>query len=339
MHIQRTAFDSELGRQAAALRTRVFVHEQNVPPELELDHYDADATHFVALENGAVVGTLRIVTLRDDHGWSAKIGRVAVEAATRRKGVGRALMRAAIEHARTSGARDCVLTSQTAVLAFYEKLGFTAHGEVCPEAGIPHRAMTLPLNGSIPLAYASPWPLAQAGTLFRHGELLVARTGMTLPDQCILCGRERAAAPPVKLAFTWDSSFRITRQKSTLELRRTGTLFVHLCTYHRRRYRRGFFIGMTGISAGCAMLIASAFFAGYSDLSTDPTYTPIGIAGMLAGFALLIIFLFVYTLRTRTLACTRIDSGYLYLEGANHHFLSSLPPLPPELAVDAVPHL
>src|SRR5262245_25186923 len=74
-----------------ALRHEVFVIEQNVPVELEIDEYDASATHLAAMANREIVGTLRIVAL----GQLAKIGRMAVSAGFRRKGIARQLMRVA----------------------------------------------------------------------------------------------------------------------------------------------------------------------------------------------------------------------------------------------------
>src|SRR5579884_3319510 len=85
------------------------------------------------------------------------------------------------------------------------------------------------------LGYASPTPLARAGDLFRDGPLLIARDGIELPDRCILCG-QTAPTRPLRLTFSWDSSFQRTRQKSTLELRRSGTVRVHLCPAHHRKW-------------------------------------------------------------------------------------------------------
>src|SRR5512134_3820760 len=61
-------------RKAFAIRMRVFVREQDVPAEIELDHDDAKAIHFLALVSGKAVGTARVVLRRD----RAKIGRMAV---------------------------------------------------------------------------------------------------------------------------------------------------------------------------------------------------------------------------------------------------------------------
>jgi predicted GNAT family N-acyltransferase len=122
----------------------VFVEEQGVPPHEEVDEYDAGAVHFVAIQNGEVIGTLRVVS--KEEGKVAKIGRVAVALEKRGKGVGRELMIAAMTYARQNGFAECFLTAQVPVIPFYEKLGFVAHGDVFDDCGIPHRAMTLVLD-------------------------------------------------------------------------------------------------------------------------------------------------------------------------------------------------
>ena len=128
---------SDLGNLGLALRRRVFVHEQHVPPELEFDEYDLSATHIVAVLDGDVVGCLRIVFL-DEH---AKFGRVVVAASARGRGIASAMMRHAMEVARARGETRFYLTAQSDKLALYEKLGFVAFGDEFDDAGMPHFAM------------------------------------------------------------------------------------------------------------------------------------------------------------------------------------------------------
>jgi predicted GNAT family N-acyltransferase len=128
---------SDLGNLGLALRRRVFVHEQHVPPELEFDEYDLTATHVVAVLDGDVVGCLRIVFL-DEH---AKFGRVVVAASARGLGVATAMMRHAMELARARGETRFYLTAQSDKLGLYEKLGFVAFGDEFDDAGMPHFAM------------------------------------------------------------------------------------------------------------------------------------------------------------------------------------------------------
>ena len=128
---------STLCNAAFALRREVFVWEQKVPEAEENDADDLTATHFVAIAQGEVVGTLRLID-RPEH---VKIGRVAVRQAFRGHGIARQLMTAAMEHARTQGRDRFYLTAQSDKLGMYEKLGFAAFGPEFQDGGIPHRAM------------------------------------------------------------------------------------------------------------------------------------------------------------------------------------------------------
>jgi predicted GNAT family N-acyltransferase len=127
-----------------ALRMVVFVEEQAVPPEEELDLYDITATHFRVKYASAVdlpetiVATARIVD--KGHG-AAKIGRVAVHKQYRGLGIGFALMREVERHAADSGFTEALLEAQCHAIPFYEKLGYVAEGDVFLDAGIEHRLM------------------------------------------------------------------------------------------------------------------------------------------------------------------------------------------------------
>lgn len=120
-----------------ALRCEVFVVEQGVPRELELDELDRAATHLAAIRDDEVVGTLRIL----QYEGAAKVGRVAVRAAWRKHGIGRRLMDAAAAIARERGFAEIVLHAQVTVAEFYSRLGYVAEGDVFDDAGIPHIAM------------------------------------------------------------------------------------------------------------------------------------------------------------------------------------------------------
>jgi len=129
---------AELAR-AYSIRLRVFVREQGVPREIELDEDDRSATHLVAERGGKIVGTARLVIKRTQ----AKIGRMAVLRTHRGKGVGKALLKGAVALARRRGAKVIFLHAQVAVIPFYQKMGFHCVGGVFLEAGIPHRKMAL----------------------------------------------------------------------------------------------------------------------------------------------------------------------------------------------------
>ena len=122
---------------AVSIRFRVFVDEQSVPPEIELDEYDAVATHAIALLDGKAVGTGRAIV----EGDSARIGRMAVDRPNRRGGVGGLLLRFLENEAKAQGATEYVLHAQEYVKAFYAAHGYTEHGDTFMEAGILHVEM------------------------------------------------------------------------------------------------------------------------------------------------------------------------------------------------------
>ena len=122
---------------AFTVRREVFVWEQHVPEALEHDDYDVTATHFVAIVDGEVAGTLRVI-FSPEH---AKIGRVAVRQPFRGRGIAKAMLLEAMVFARAEGQPRFYLTAQTDKLGLYEKLGFTAFGDEFDDAGMPHLAM------------------------------------------------------------------------------------------------------------------------------------------------------------------------------------------------------
>jgi predicted GNAT family N-acyltransferase len=140
--VKRISSTADL-QKAFAIRVRVFVKEQGVPQEIELDRDDHCATHFLAISSGKAVGTARLVMRRGN----AKIGRMAVVKSYRRKGVGRKLLQRAVRTAIQCGARRIYLHAQVAVMGFYEALGFHGVGAVFDEAGIAHRKMILKAPG------------------------------------------------------------------------------------------------------------------------------------------------------------------------------------------------
>ena len=124
-----------------ALRHDVFVEEQGVPLDLEIDEHDEAAVHIVALEDDALVGTCRVVKADD----RAKFGRLVVARAARGRGIGAALLAEAERRARTMGCERMVLAAQTSAMGLYERAGYTARGEVYLDAGIEHVTMEKPL--------------------------------------------------------------------------------------------------------------------------------------------------------------------------------------------------
>jgi predicted GNAT family N-acyltransferase len=122
---------------ALALRHEVFVVEQQVPLAEELDGRDDEALHLVAVEDGAVVATCRLV--RD--GDTVKLGRMAVAPRARRRGLASRLLEEADAQAAALGARRIALAAQTGALALYERAGYAGYGERFLDAGIEHLMM------------------------------------------------------------------------------------------------------------------------------------------------------------------------------------------------------
>lgn len=131
--------------EARRIRLEVFVGEQGVPAELELDSTDPTAHHVIACDReGRVCGTARMFPAADDPGC-ARIGRMAVVRGARGTGCGSALLQALIEEARRQGYRRITLSAQTHAAPFYARHGFVAEGDVYEEAGIPHQKMEMDL--------------------------------------------------------------------------------------------------------------------------------------------------------------------------------------------------
>jgi YbgC/YbaW family acyl-CoA thioester hydrolase len=129
----------ELGRDAKAIRTEVFVEEQKIPADMEWDAADAGGIHAVAYNRfGRALATGRL--LQHVPGV-AKIGRMAVGRAVRGSGVGRHVLDALMRAARARGDREAVLHAQSSAANFYARAGFSARGPEFDEAGIPHVEM------------------------------------------------------------------------------------------------------------------------------------------------------------------------------------------------------
>src|SRR5579875_787813 len=121
--IRRIRDDGEL-RQAVALRHEVFCVEQGVPEREELDGRDHQGLHLVALMDGEIVATCRIVMV----GSVAQFSRLAVRRDARRRGIATALLEAADAETRAAGGQRLVLHAQTYARKLYENAGYRPHG-------------------------------------------------------------------------------------------------------------------------------------------------------------------------------------------------------------------
>lgn len=124
-----------LGPEATRIRHVVFVDEQKVPVEIELDAFDSVSLHAIARDgDGMALGTGRL--LPDGH-----IGRMAVLAPGRGRGVGSRILTALIAAQRQRGDAESVLNAQTHAIAFYARFGYQVASDVYDDAGIPHVTM------------------------------------------------------------------------------------------------------------------------------------------------------------------------------------------------------
>jgi len=122
-------------KDASAVRREVFIEEQHVPPELEMDDKDALCIHAVAYnERGEPIGTGRL--LPDAH-----IGRMAVRSDYRGSGIGSKLLSTLMDEARRKRHMEVVLSAQTHARNFYARHGFLAEGHTYMDAGIEHVTM------------------------------------------------------------------------------------------------------------------------------------------------------------------------------------------------------
>jgi len=132
---------SELGAEAQAIRTAVFVDEQKVPMAIERDAADAGAVHALARNRlGLAVGTGRLLAA-EGPGHPARIGRMAVTRSLRGARIGHGILEALMAAAGRRGDAEVTLHAQVSALGFYRRAGFAPFGERFEEAGIEHLEM------------------------------------------------------------------------------------------------------------------------------------------------------------------------------------------------------
>ena len=133
----REALTEEEMSEALALRSRVFCGEQGVSFEADQDGRDPEATHIVAVDDGVVIGTCRLLF----RGPVARLGRLAVERERRGESVAAEILREADRIATEAGSESIALHAQTYAQALYERAGYEEYGPTFVEEGIEHVAM------------------------------------------------------------------------------------------------------------------------------------------------------------------------------------------------------
>ncbi len=139
--IKVASTDTEF-QQVMAIRTTVFVEEQHVPYDIEVDGVDDAAEHLIAYVGNRPVGCARIRNFDGD----AKLERLAVLKEYRGQTIGQQLTHFAIQYCKTKSISNIHLHAQLSVAEFYEQLGFKRYGKEFDEAGIGHIAMCMSLK-------------------------------------------------------------------------------------------------------------------------------------------------------------------------------------------------
>jgi len=130
---------SQYRQQILHIREQVFIIEQQVPPELEVDEQDPLARHVLLFSGNISVATGRLTA--DGH-----IGRIAVLKSHRQQGYGTKIILKLEQIATETGLKEITLAAQLQAQTFYEGLGYQAVGGVFLDAGIEHREMTKALQ-------------------------------------------------------------------------------------------------------------------------------------------------------------------------------------------------
>ncbi|WP_102261907.1 GNAT family N-acetyltransferase [Mesobacillus jeotgali] len=137
MEVKIVNNDQELA-DAFEVRKTVFIHEQNVPEEEEIDQFESDSVHFVLYDDNrkaAGAGRFRVL---DGIG---KVERICVLKENRKTGAGVAVMNKIEEYAKSQGISTLKLNAQTHAIPFYSRLGYESVSEEFMDAGIPHKTM------------------------------------------------------------------------------------------------------------------------------------------------------------------------------------------------------
>lgn len=133
-----TDTQSKIYKEALKIRYEVFVGEQNVPEDIEVDELENQSQHLVLYENNEPVGTARIFHVRDGL---YKMQRVAILKKYRGQGYGKKLIKEIEHQVQNLHGKKITLGAQLQALSFYEKLGYEVEGPEFMDAGIPHREM------------------------------------------------------------------------------------------------------------------------------------------------------------------------------------------------------
>ncbi|RAL21402.1 GNAT family N-acetyltransferase [Thermoflavimicrobium daqui] len=136
MHTKRVQNQKELDI-VFQIRKEVFVDEQGVPLEHEIDEFENDAEHILVYDGNQPVGTGRVRVIEN----VAKLERICVLKTHRKHGLGKLIIQELEEIAKEKGISKAKLHGQTQAEGFYQKLGYKTNSDIFMEEGIPHIVM------------------------------------------------------------------------------------------------------------------------------------------------------------------------------------------------------
>lgn len=128
--------------QAFQIRTNVFVNEQKVSIEEELDEFEDEAIHFIGYVDNEPIAASRLRWV-DNYG---KLERICILKAHRGNSYGTELITAMENEIIKKGYTQTKLNAQTRAVEFYKRLGYEIVSGEFLDAGIPHVTMTKQLN-------------------------------------------------------------------------------------------------------------------------------------------------------------------------------------------------
>lgn len=137
LNIKKALSELEIN-DAMMIRKKVFIQEQDVPVELEVDEFEAVSKHFIAYLDKAPVATGR---MREFDGY-IKFERIASLKSMRGKGFGKKLMSYMQDYAEINYPKyKLKMHAQETAISFYTQIGWISIGEIFEEAGIKHQLM------------------------------------------------------------------------------------------------------------------------------------------------------------------------------------------------------
>src|SRR5690625_397510 len=133
----KIATTEEEKQQVHTVRKTVFVDEQNVPIEEEIDGHEQSSIHFLCQVNEQAIGAGRL-RFENDYG---KLERICVLKSFRGQSYGKQIIQSIENEIKNQNFHIAKLCAQTHATAFYENLGYEIVSDVFMDASIPHVIM------------------------------------------------------------------------------------------------------------------------------------------------------------------------------------------------------